>query len=89
MPPAKFFPSPTLWHLLLSSFINFIALPNNPAAKATDESEERRLMQYMLSLSARIFGIQIPQINATSKVYKCRVSNLDVKSLSCEVKVQS
>lgn len=36
---------------------NFIALPNNPAAKAADESEERRLMQYLLSLSAGIFGI--------------------------------
>lgn len=34
---------------------NFIASPNNLAAKATDESEERRLMQYMLSLSAGIF----------------------------------
>lgn len=36
---------------------NFIALPNNRAAKAADESEERRLMQYVLSLSAGIFGI--------------------------------
>lgn len=34
---------------------NFIALPNNLAAKAADESEERRLMQYMLSLSTGLF----------------------------------
>ena len=49
---------------------NFIALPNNLAAKATDESEERRLMQYMLSLSAGIFGfflLSIAEINATSE----------------------
>lgn len=42
------------------SKLHFAALPNNPAAKATDESEERRLMQYTLSLSTGVFGFFPP-----------------------------